>query len=64
MIYEDIIMSEPKHFPTDTINNLLADYAELSAIFAKMIGGRDLTAQEQQMMDIMLRMHERLTKAS
>lgn len=57
-------MSEPKHFQKDTINLLLADYAELSEIFAKMIGRRDLTAQEQQMMDIMLRMHERLTKAA
>lgn len=51
-------------FQTETVNHLLADYAELTAIFARMTGKQAITPQQQQMMDIMLRMHGRLTSAS
>lgn len=53
-----------KQTQSETINLLLADYAQLSAIFAEVIGERAITAQEQKMMDIMLRMHGRLTQAA
>lgn len=53
-----------KQTQSETINLLLADYALLTEIFAGITAGRDLTAQEQQMMNIMLRIHGRLTKAT
>ncbi len=64
VIHEDIIMSEQNQFQIDTINLLLDDWAELTGIFARMTGKHALSPQQQQMWDIMSRMHDRLTSAS
>lgn len=44
------------------INQLLADYADISSKLATYIGERDYTEEEQEIMDVLIRIHTQLTE--
>lgn len=43
-------------------NQLLSDYADISRKLANYIGERDYTEEEQEIMDVLIRIHTRLTE--
>ncbi|GGB97721.1 hypothetical protein [Dickeya fangzhongdai] len=48
----------------EVINKLLADYADISSKLATYIGERDYTEEEQEIMDVLIRIHTQLTEYS